>query len=236
MSAKEIKQRKQFFKELGEILTRRHGQNYHSSYHNQSRVTVDEAAARFGRYIRAARANRRLSLAELARQTSLSEATLVALEQGIILSCDIKTKWLKDLARALAEDEEDFYFLLGREITYRRRWGWLSDWLLRLEGQQLPLTYYFGLQKVISLGFPLYSKPVYAIWSALLFCFVIGGAVLLTPSPPLMQSPSPTKANVFVKTQPTSQFNPVRTEFDFERQDSSVLPVAFIGRKACCIY
>lgn len=246
MSAKEIKQRKRFFKELGEIVVRRHGQNYYSSYHDQCRVTVDDAAARFGRYIRAARSNRGLSVAELAWQTSLSEATLVALEQGLILSCDVKTKWLKDLAQALAEREEDFYFLLGREITYRRRWGWLSDWLLRLEGQQLPLAYYLSPQKSISLKFN--PKPVYAICSALLFCFLIGGSILLTPpttpgrnillTPPTVpdQSPTPTKANSFVKTPPETQFNPVRTEFDFERQRASVLPVAFIGRKACCIY
>jgi transcriptional regulator with XRE-family HTH domain len=235
MSAKEIKQRKGFFKEFGTILVRRHGQNYYSSYSNQSRVTTDEAATRFGRYIRAARSNRGLSVAALAAQTRLSEATLTALEQGIILSCDIKTKWLKDLAKALGENEENFYFLLGREISYSQRWSWLNDWLLRLQGQQFPLYYFFNQKKIISLKIFLQPKPVYAVYSALLFCCLIGGFVLFSPpsfSDPL---PSPTKANSFVKVEPQTQFNPVRTEFDFQTK-TTVLPIAFVGRKVCCIY
>jgi hypothetical protein len=125
MKAKEIKQRKGFFKELGEILVRRHGQNYYASYDNQNRMRVDEAAVRFGRYLRAAKANRRLSVAETALPARLSEATLVALEQVIILSCDIKIRWLKELARVLAENEEDFYFLLGgKKLTSFQRMRW----------------------------------------------------------------------------------------------------------------
>jgi transcriptional regulator with XRE-family HTH domain len=235
MSAKEIKQRKGFFKEFGAILVRRHGQNYYSSYYNQSRVTTDEAATRFGRYIRAARANQGLSVAALASQTRLSEATLTALEQGIILSCDIKTKWLKDLAKALGENEEDFCFLLGREISYSHRWSWLNDWLLRLQGQQFPLCYFFNPKKVISLKIFLQPKPVYAVYSALLFCCLIGGFVLFSPPPFSDPLPSPTKANSFVKVEPQTQFNPVRTEFDFETK-TTVLPIAFVGRKVCCIY
>ena len=235
MSAKEIKQRKGFFKEFGTILVRRHGQNYYSSYHNQSRVTTDEAATRFGRYIRAARANRGLSMAALASQTRLSEATLTALEQGIILSCDIKAKWLKDLAKALGENEEDFYFLLGREISYSRRWSWLNDWLLRLQGQQFPLYYFFNQKKVIPLKIFLQPKPVYAVYSALLFCCLIGGFVLFSPPPFSEPLPPPTKANSFVKVEPQTQFNPVRTEFDFQTK-TTVLPIAFVGRQVCCIY
>ncbi len=67
MSIEEIERRQAYFKEFGEILVRRHGQNYYSSYHNQNRVTVDEAALRFGRYLRAARSNADLSIKELAR-------------------------------------------------------------------------------------------------------------------------------------------------------------------------
>lgn len=235
MSAKEIKQRKAFFKEFGALLVRRHGQNYYSSYYNQSRVTTDEAATRFGRYVRAARANRGLAVAALAGQTKLSEATLTALEEGIILSCDIKTKWLKDLAKALGENEEDFYFLLGREISYSRRWSWLNDWLLRLQGQPFPLAYYFNWKKLVSVKVLLQPKPVYALYSALLLCCLIGGLVLFAPSPVPDPLPSPTKVNSFVRTQPQTQFNPTRTEFDFQPK-TTVLPIAFIGRKACCIY
>ena len=235
MGAKEIKQRKKFFKEFGEILVRRHGQNYFSSYDNQNRVTLDETATRFGRYVRAARVNRGISVTELASQTSLSEATLVALEQGIILSCDIKTKWLKDLAKVLKENEEDFYFLLGREISYSRRWSWFNDWLLRIQGQQFPLFYHFKLKSHFSLKLPLQLKPVYAIYSALLFCLLIGGMVLVTPPPVPTPSPSPTHTRSFVKVPTKTHFDPVRTEFDFEVQNT-VLPIASVGRKACCIY
>ena len=104
MSLEELKQREEDFKEFGEILVRRHGQNYFASFHNDQRVTADEASVRFGRYLRAARINANLSVKDLAAKTRLSQATLMALEQGLILACDIKPKWLKDLAEALTEN------------------------------------------------------------------------------------------------------------------------------------
>jgi transcriptional regulator with XRE-family HTH domain len=241
MQIEEIKQRKEQFKEFGEILVRRHGQNYCSSYHNQCRVTIDEAAIRFGRYLHAARLNQGLSIEELAAQAKLSEATQIALEQGIILACDIKPKWLKELARTLDEDIEDFNLMLGRKIVGAGRWSklaklWQSQpWFTKMQtlAQQRQA---FSPSLLVGL----LSKPVYAACSMLLLCMAITSTILLwTPSASdQLASPSEAKQTV-ITTKPTARpirrFSMERTEYDFETQ-ALASPPAVGSRWSCCIY
>jgi transcriptional regulator with XRE-family HTH domain len=240
MRAKEVKKRKAYFKEFGQILVRRHGQNYYSSYNDQNRITVDEAAVRFGRYLRAARVNSGLSIAELAARTSLSEASLTALEHGIILACDIRPKWLKELAEALGENVEDFNLLLGRNSLESRRWSWLGEsWI----GYWLNISYYAPKQNLfrfIYSEFNSFSKPVYAICSALLICFT-AGIVLFLSTTSFDQAPSTqpeavsTPVEAKATTRPVRRFTMERTEFDIERQ-ALVSPTHSGSRWSCCIY
>lgn len=173
MSMEEIEQRQAHFKEFGEFLVRRHGQNYYSSYDNQSRVTVDETAVRFGRYLRAARSNTGLSIKELAIKAKLSEATLIALEQGLILACDIKPSWLKQLADILAENFGDFNILLGRKNPKgpsNARW-FTERWVTRCQNL---LSY--SLASML-------SKPVYGAVSVILLCFAVSAFLYLGAGP-----------------------------------------------------
>jgi transcriptional regulator with XRE-family HTH domain len=241
MQMDEIKQRKEQFKEFGEILVRRHGQNYCSSYHNQSRVTVDEAAIRFGRYLRAARLNQGLSIGELAAQTRLSEATQLALEQGIILSCDIKPKWLKELARALGEDSENFNLILGRKMVGAGRWHWLAElWAGQqwLKEMQYPAQHRRGFSLTALAGH--LSNPLYAACSMLLLCLTITSTILLwTPSSSdPVASPSETQRTVITikpTARPIRRFSMERAEYDFETQ-ALASPPTVGNRWACCIY
>jgi transcriptional regulator with XRE-family HTH domain len=238
MRAKEIKKRKESFKEFGGILVRRHGQNYSSSYDNHCRVTTDEAATRFGRYLRAARANRGLTIVELAAQTNISKASLIALEQGIILACDIKPKWLKDLAKALGENVEDFNLILGRKILSNSRWSWLNEvWLNFTFYAPKQNLFYFIYSEFNSL-----SKPIYAVCSALLICFIASLLIFLEtvsfdqPAPPQPETPTTIEAKA-TQPRPERRFTMERTEFDYERQAALTSPAQpVVNRWTCCIY
>ncbi len=221
MSAEELKRRKAHTKEFCEILVRRHGQNYYSSYDNQSRVTADETASRFGRYLRAARANAGLSIAELAAQTKLSEATFVALEQGLILACDIRPKWLRELANTLGENIEDFNLILGRQISSGNS-RWLTEQIL-IHWRNLLA------HSKISLS----SRPIYATGSAILLCFVIG-AFLFVGIGPSEQPPPRRVVNSFVDVHPERRLNMVKAELRLENQ--ILVLSANLGNASCCRY
>jgi transcriptional regulator with XRE-family HTH domain len=191
---------------------RRHGQNY-DSFH-QTRNVVDEVAARFGRYLRAARLNSNLSITEVSARTGITEAALTALEQGIITTADIKPKWLRDLARALAENVEDFNLLLGREIGGSR----------------------FNQEKRSFLFVPVkcFSKPIYAACSALLFGFILSAILFLSgfSSEP---ASTPEQGNSFINVRSEHRLNRVQAESDFERQ-LLIEPISYSQPRVCCIY
>jgi transcriptional regulator with XRE-family HTH domain len=221
MSLEEIKDREDYFKEFGEILVRRHGQNYYSSFHNERRMTVDETAERFARYLRAARVNAGLSIEQLAKQSRLSKATLIALEQGLVLACDIKPRWLKDLAEALAENVEDFNLILGRQISSSNS-RWLTERLITRWRNR------FNYSK-----FSLFSKPLYAAGSALLICFVIGAATILSLNP-LPPTQTPKDTYTFIDIKPGRRLNMIKAELYLENQ---VLVVnSNIEPKTCCVH
>jgi transcriptional regulator with XRE-family HTH domain len=239
MQADEIKQRKEQFKEFGEILVRRHAQNYCSSYDNQSRITTDEAAARFGRYLRAARLNRGLSIAELATQTRLSEAIQIALEQGIILSCDIKPKWLRELARVLEEDIDDFNLMLGRKINHTKAWSWFNEGWIEYRWWLNPLQFSVQQQNLLS-RMGLLAKPLYVACSTMVLCIAIGSAIFLirTPSSDQLTPPAEVQQRATrteIQTRPIRRFSMERSEYDFEPQ-ALVSPAPVVSRRFCCIY
>lgn len=221
MSTEEINQRQAYFKEFGEILVRRHGQNFYSAYDNTGRITVDEAASRLGRYLRAARVNAGLSPAELAGQAGLSEARLTALEQGLILSCDINPKWLKELARALGENFEDFNLIVGRQVSNGHS-KWLTDRLVSCWRNWL-----------IHSRYSILSRPIYATCSALLFCFVVGAVFLLGINTAPQPAP-PSKIKSFIVVKPERRLNLIKAELRFETQ--MLLLSQNFGGGACCIY
>ncbi len=220
MSVEEIKQREIHFKEFGDLLARRHGQNYYVSFHNKSRVTVDEAAVRFGRYLSSARANTHLSISELAAKARVSETTLIALEQGLILACDIKPRWLRGLAKALGENPQDFNLLLGRQISSGN-----SRWLT----ERLVIKWRNWL---IHSKVSLVSRPVYAACSALLLFFVIGAVSIMSAN---ISTPPPHKETYsYINVSPEHRLNMVKAEF---RLESQVLMVsANLAEKNCCIH
>ena len=220
MSVEETKQREAHFKEFGELLVRRHGQNYYASFHNKSRVTVDETSARFGRYLRAARVNTRLSIEELAAKTGLSKAKLIALEHGLILACDIKPRWLKELAKVLEENLEDFNLLLGRQISSGHS-RWVTERLVTRWRNWLTHS-----------RVSLISRPIYATCSALLLFFVIGVVSLMSVN---LSTPPPHKeTHSFINVHPERRLNMIKAEARFEYQ--VLLLSTNLGGGACCIY
>lgn len=223
MGDKEIRQRAAYFKELGHLLVRRHGQNYTSSYHRKNKGNVDDAAARFGRYLRAARVNAGLSVAELSSQTKLSKAKLIALEQGVILSDDIKTKWLRQLSKTLSEDIEDFNLILGRELTHRSDRFHKFTEPFAIQWQKLA-----AFTKILLL-----SNPVYATFSALLLCLIMGTFLFfdyqLTEQPPPRKKPAP-----LIIVDPEHRLNIIKAEWGFESQ-AFALTNTVPESRSCCI-
>jgi hypothetical protein len=223
MRSKEIKQREAFFKELGEILARRHGQNYYSSYQNQSRITTDETAARFGRYLRAARVNAGLTVLDLSTQSRLSTVTIIALEQGLILACDIKSWWLRQLAKTLNEAVEDFDLILGRQTPNKASWRLIDPLILGWESLVNAL-------KVSAL-----AKPAYATTSAIVLCIAIS-AFLLVEGGILNHRPTPQPPKTsFVYVGPEQRLNIIKAEFGLESQ-VFILPAYSVAKGSCCIY
>ncbi len=220
MSMEELKDREVYFKEFGELLVRRHEQNYYSSFHNQSRVTVDETALRFGCYIHAARLNSGYSIAKLAALTKLSAATLTALEQGLILACDIKPKWLKEIAKTLDESIEDFNLLLGRQISSGNS-RWLTE---RLKSHWQHWLSHSPLVFV--------SKPIYAACSALLIFFMLGAISILGLN--TYPQPQPRPKYSYIDVQPEHRLNMIRSDLRIENQ--ILLLSAHLGGGNCCIY
>lgn len=221
MSLEEIKDREEYFKEFGEILVRRHGQNYYSSFQNERRMTVDETAQRFARYLRAARVNMGLSIEQLAQKSRLPEATLIALEQGLVLACDIKPRWLRNLGDALAENVEDFNLILGRRISSGNS-RWFTKRLIS------HCQNWFNYSK-----FSLFSKPMYTVCSALLICLVIGAASIwnLGFIAPIQ---TPKETYTFIDVKPERRLNMVKAEHHLENQ---VLVISSnTGSRTCCTH
>lgn len=133
------------FDEFKAHLARRHRQNYaHRQQNLAGSALADARAERFGRYLRAARLNANLSPAALGQRAKLSPDTILALEQGLILSQDIKAGWLKRLAAALHENVDDFALLLGRKRL--SRWNWPAlNWGGLLPAPRLSRTAYAPL-------------------------------------------------------------------------------------------
>ncbi len=158
MSANEEQQRDKYFEEFGQHLARRHEQLYAARARGEA-AAVESASLRLGRYLRAARRNAALDVAQVAERASLPAATVQALEQGLIPADDIKPRWLKQLAAALNEDAADLQLLLGRPL-------------------RAPSRHWPGLN-----GRPLFnpgvlSRPIYATLSAMLLGALIGLAVI----------------------------------------------------------
>lgn len=224
MGDNELKQRAAYFKELGHLLVRRHGQNYtSSSYHRKNNGNVDDAAARFGRYLRAARVNAGLSVAELSGQTKLSKAKLIALEQGLILSDNIKTKWLRQLSKALSEDIEDFNLILGRGLTHRSDRFHKFTEPLAIQWQKLPV-----FTKILLL-----SNPVYTTFSALLLCLIMGTFLFFDYQ--LTEQPPPRKKSAsLIIVDPEHRLNIIKAEWGFENQAFALTNTVRQSR-SCCI-
>ena len=219
MSLEELKVREEYLKEFGEILVRRHGQNYYSSFHNERRMTTDETAERFGRYLRASRVNAGLSLEQLAQKSHLSEATLIALEQGLVLACDIKPRWLNRLAEALAENVEDFNLILGRQISSGNS-RWITKRLV------IHWQNWFNYSK-----FSLFSRPLVVARSALLICLVIGAASIWTLSP-VTPTQTSKESYTFLDVEPERRLNMVKAEHNLENQIAVIS--SNIEARACC--
>ncbi len=161
MITKDLEQRERQFREFGKLLVQRYRHNYEMFQNDTQETVTDEAAVRFGRYLRAARANAGLSPKALAFRSGVSSATILALEQGLILPQDIRPKWLNKLADGLGEDAGNFNLLLGAAKTQRISWS--RQWLNRL-------------RQPINISFRLH--PVYASLPALLLCIVLSAMFL----------------------------------------------------------
>jgi hypothetical protein len=203
---KELKHRKKQFKIFRKILTSRHGQN-HLAYQRRGQPLANDAAQHLGRYLRAARANAGLSLEAAALQSKISPATLIALEQGLVLGADIEPKWLVRLARTLGENEQNFNILLGRNRSpASQSQPWLS------------LAEYLRLPEIHS-TFSLLARPMYATVSALLLCVIVSATLFLGPAAPHQSPPHKPAAGVhFVDVEPTDRPNLIKAEYRLESQ------------------
>lgn len=219
----ELKQREAFFKEFGEALVRRHGQNYFSSYQNRSRITVDQVATRFGRYLQSARINAGLTTTELSEQSNLSHAKLIALEQGLILTCDIEPKWLKQIAGVLQEDVESFNLLLGRTT--------IDSCLTHQSKATMPWQHWANFFKK---GF--LPKPIHTAVTTILLCMVMSTFFFLIKDIEEQQPPSPPRGeSSLVNIAPERRLNIIRAEFGLENQ-VFIAPKYFGSRGSCCAY
>jgi len=222
MSSEELERREAYFKEFGEILVRRHGQNFCAADHNQAGDSEAAAAIRLGRYLRAARLNAGFSVVHLAEGSKISNATLTALEQGLILSRDIKPKWLKTLAALLDTDVEEFYCILGRDIP-----GGNSHWF----AGKLVTRWQNGKRWSES---PLISIPVYAASLTIFLGIAISALSFLaleTPEPPS----SPGEINSFAVAKPEPRLNIIKAERDLESQSFNSPSNPGYGG-SCCEY
>jgi hypothetical protein len=174
MSTREEQQREKYFKELGQHLIGKHRQFYESQ--NQRHIAPDDpSAARFGRYLRAARCNSGLSETALAARAKMSVATVQSLELGLIPSGKIKPVWLNRLAVALREDVADFQLLLGQPVKPAA-----SRW---------PAINWRNLLAVKTR-----TRPAFATLAAMLLCAVIGvGLLTHSNAPGVVKTPAPAK-------------------------------------------
>lgn len=143
-----IQEQNHFFVEFAKILTNRCGDSFVDF--DQKDQLVDRGAQDFARYLQAARVNAGWSPQELATQASLSEAEIMALERGLILSTKIKPGSLHAIAKALGEDIEDFALILECEIPQPDPTGVVA----RLRNAWRASVAYFGSkQKTLLVGF-----------------------------------------------------------------------------------
>lgn len=133
MSEQDIEEREEFFKKFGEILVRRHGQNY-SQYKKTGEVIKDETGVNFGQTLRNVRVKATLSPEEVAAKTGLSKARIIALESGLIKVEEIKPQWVVRLAEALEVEVEVFKGLLQQRLEAERPRRQNFSWMLRRDG------------------------------------------------------------------------------------------------------
>jgi transcriptional regulator with XRE-family HTH domain len=219
----EMKQREAFFKEFGGSLIRRHGQNYYSSFQNKRRVTVDEVATRFGRWLRSARINAGLTTTELSEQSNISRAKLIALEHGLILTCDIKPRWVQQIADILQEDVETFNLMLGRTTSDSRI----------THQSKVVMLWQHGIDFFQKKALP---KPVYTAVTTILLCVAFGTFFFVNNNIWEQQPPNPHHSeSSLVNIAPERRLNIIRAEFGLENQ-VFVSPEYFGNRGSCCVY
>lgn len=76
-------------------------------------IHSEKGSGGFGRYLRAARINRGMSLGELAEEAGIHLGILMTLESGVMSPTDIDPSWVDSLADALGEDPYYFRLILG---------------------------------------------------------------------------------------------------------------------------
>lgn len=123
-----------FFTDFGKILARQYA---YSSGHAQRGNRRGELVG-FGRYLRAMRLNRKLSIADLANRSGLPEAAIYTMEAGMGMPDDISQAVIANLAKALAVPPDRFTLLLGpyqpvenvrpRPSAQTRSSPWLIDY------------------------------------------------------------------------------------------------------------
>ncbi|MCB0190542.1 MAG: hypothetical protein KDJ65_01215 [Anaerolineae bacterium] len=125
MADHELDQRKKELETFGHIIAKHHMQR---TKHEAQQSSPGSVA--LGRYLYASRKCADLSIEALSRQTKLSTATLLGLEQGLFSTDAIQPHWLKRLARVLEEDVDDFNLLLDSHPTKQlSRQSLLEQWL-----------------------------------------------------------------------------------------------------------
>ncbi len=220
MPIDELKDRELYFKEFGHIVVKRHEQNYQAKLADKQTLTVDETAVYFGRYLRAARVNANLSLAQLAAKTNISKATLTALEQGLILTDDIKLKWLKEIAKAVNGSVEDFNLILRRQASGSNLYGFIN--------RLIPWQNWYNFSNVTLL-----SKPLYAVCSAVILFFVVGAISLFTlsyPAPTTLPKAGYSYGNIKAE----QRLNMIKAELRLENQ--ILILSTHLGGGSCCIH
>lgn len=112
----------QFLADFGDVVTH-HVVTHH--VHAHSATTIDNThnadyhidMSAFASYIQTARNYQNLSVAQLAQKIGRTEAFVVGLENGLVVSADVDTRLLCRLATALDEDIAIFAALLERPVV-----------------------------------------------------------------------------------------------------------------------
>ena len=133
------------FASLHNQLLAEHGRR-HTQFLASETMEPNAYAVNLGQYLRACRERQQLLTKQIAMQAKLDEATIIALEHGLIPVADIPSAWLTRLAQALDDSPETLTMLIGKPIVKNQNRKTPRSFFAARFCQ----THWFSLQRVVA--------------------------------------------------------------------------------------